>query len=83
MHSPIIKKFHKPIDGVTAGDRIPDEKTRNLLPSGMTGYGLGDSGVGVRVPVRSKISSTLRHPDRFWGPHSFLPKKSRVLFSRG
>jgi hypothetical protein len=29
-----------------------------------TGYGLDDRGVGVRVPVRSKIFSSPRRPDR-------------------
>jgi hypothetical protein len=37
-----------------------------------TGYGLGDGGVGVRVPVGSIISFSPRRPDRPWGqsqPH--------------
>jgi hypothetical protein len=33
-----------------------------------TGYGLDDRRVGVRVPVRSRISSAPRRPDRLWGP---------------
>jgi hypothetical protein len=33
----------------------------------VTGYGLDDRGVGVRVPVGSRIFFP-RHPDRFWGP---------------
>jgi hypothetical protein len=33
-----------------------------------TGYGLEDGGFGVRVPVGSRIFSSQRHPDRFWGP---------------
>jgi hypothetical protein len=33
-----------------------------------TGYGLDDRGVGVWVPVRSRIFSSLRRPDRLWTP---------------
>jgi hypothetical protein len=33
-----------------------------------TGYGLNDSGVGVRVPVGSRNFSSPRRPDRLWGP---------------
>jgi hypothetical protein len=32
-----------------------------------TGYGLDDRGVGVRVPVGSRIFSSPRRPDRLWG----------------
>jgi hypothetical protein len=32
-----------------------------------TGYGLDDRGVGIRVPVESRIFSTLRRPDQLWG----------------
>jgi hypothetical protein len=32
-----------------------------------TGYGLDDRGVGVRVPVESRIFSSPRRPDRLWG----------------
>jgi hypothetical protein len=34
----------------------------------MTGYGLQDREVGVRVPVGSRIFSSPRRPDRLWGP---------------
>jgi hypothetical protein len=33
-----------------------------------TGYGLDDRWVGVRVPVRSTIFSSPRHPGWLWGP---------------
>jgi hypothetical protein len=36
-----------------------------------TGYGLDDRGVGVRVPVGSRIFSS-RRPDRLWGPTNLL-----------
>jgi hypothetical protein len=35
-------------------------------------YWLDDRGVGVRVSVGSKIFSSLRRPDRLWGPFSLL-----------
>jgi hypothetical protein len=42
-----------------------------------TGYGFDDRGVGVRVPVVSRIFSSLRRPDQFWGPLSLLSNGSR------
>jgi hypothetical protein len=35
-----------------------------------TGYGLGDRGVRVRIPVGSRILYFPRRPDRLWGPSS-------------
>jgi hypothetical protein len=37
-----------------------------------TGYGLDDRGVGVRVPVGSRIFCSPLRPDRLWGPHNNL-----------
>jgi hypothetical protein len=37
-----------------------------------TGYGLDDWGVGVRLPVRSRIFTFLFSPDRLWGPSCLL-----------
>jgi hypothetical protein len=48
-----------------------------------TGYGLDDRGVGVRVPVGSRIFSSSCGPDRFWGPPSLLSNGYRRLFPRG
>jgi hypothetical protein len=42
--------------------------SRNSVLGIAAGYGLDDRGVGVRVPVRSRIFSSPRHPDRLWGP---------------
>jgi hypothetical protein len=48
-----------------------------------TGYGLDDRGVGVRVPVGSRIFSSLYRPDRFWCPPSLLCNGYRGLFPWG
>jgi hypothetical protein len=37
-----------------------------------TGYGLGERGVGVRVPIGSRILSSPRRRDQLWGPPSLL-----------
>jgi hypothetical protein len=47
-----------------------------------TGYGLDARGVGVRVPVGSRIFSSPLRPDRLWGPSSLLASYGR-LFPRG
>jgi hypothetical protein len=38
----------------------------------VAGYGLEDRGVGVRVPVLSRILTPPYRPDRLWGPLSLL-----------
>jgi hypothetical protein len=45
--------------------------SRDSSVSIVTGYGLEDRGVGVRVPIGSRISSS-PCPDRFWDPPSLL-----------
>jgi hypothetical protein len=47
-----------------------------------TGYEL-DRGAGVRVPVESRIFSSLRRPDRLWGSPNLLSNEFRGLFQRG
>jgi hypothetical protein len=46
------------------------------------GYGLDDRGVGVPVPVGSKISSSPPRPDRLWGPPGLLSNGCRRLLTR-
>jgi hypothetical protein len=45
---------------------------RHSVVGTATGYGLDDRGIGVRVPVGSRIFSSPRRPDRLWGPPSLL-----------
>jgi hypothetical protein len=48
-----------------------------------TGYGPDDRGVGVRVPVGSRIFSSPRRPGQFWCSLSLLSNGYRGLFPRG
>jgi hypothetical protein len=54
-----------------------------IAQSVSTGYGLDDRGVGVRVPVGSRIFSSSSRPDRLCGTPNLLSSGYRVLFSPG
>jgi hypothetical protein len=49
----------------------------------VTGYGLDDKGVGVRVLVELNISSSPRHPEQLWNPLSLLSNGYQGLFPWG
>jgi hypothetical protein len=48
-----------------------------------TAYGLDDRGVGVQVPVGSRMFSSQLRPDQLWGPPSFLSNMYRGALSPG
>jgi hypothetical protein len=48
-----------------------------------TAYGLDDWGVGVQVPVGSRIFSSPHCPDRLWGPPNLLSNGYQGSFPRG
>jgi hypothetical protein len=48
-----------------------------------TGYGLDDRGVGVRVPVRSRIFSSPCRPDRLWDPPNLISNGYLGLIPQG
>jgi hypothetical protein len=57
--------------------------SRDSAVSIATGHGLDDGEVTVRVPIESRIFSSPRHPDQFWGPPSLLSNGYWGLFLRG
>jgi hypothetical protein len=73
--------------------RVPDEvdffnlpnssRSRDSVVGIATSYGLDDRGVGVRIPVRSRIFSSPDRPDRLWGPPNLLSNGYRGLVPRG
>jgi hypothetical protein len=48
-----------------------------------TGYGLNVRGVGVRVPVWSRMFSSPRRPYRLWGPPNLLSNVYRGVKQQG
>jgi hypothetical protein len=47
-------------------------RSRDSVVGIATCYGLDNRGVGVRVPVGSRIFSSPYRPDRLWGPLNLL-----------
>jgi hypothetical protein len=57
--------------------------SRDSAVSIVTGYGLDDRGVGVRIPVGSRIFSSPQHPEWLWDPPSLLSNGYQGLFPWG
>jgi hypothetical protein len=49
----------------------------------VTGYGLDNQGVGIRVTVGARILTSISHRDRLWGTPSLLFNGHQGLFPRG
>jgi hypothetical protein len=65
---PPLAYVNKPKIPVTS----EDVGSKDSIVDIATGYGLDDQGVGVQVPVGSRIFSSPCRPDRLWGPPSLL-----------
>jgi hypothetical protein len=59
---------------------LTEIRSRDSAVGIATGYGLDDRGVGVRVPVGSRIFSSPRSPHRLCGTPSLLSNGYRGLF---
>jgi hypothetical protein len=74
----LCKPLHRSLRGEWTPGTVPPEssfwsafrrlRSRDGAVCIATGYGLDDRGVGVRVPVESRILFSPRRPDRLWGP---------------
>jgi hypothetical protein len=59
------------------------QKIRDSIVGIATSYGLDDRRVWVRALIWSRIFSSPRRPERFWGSPSLLANGYRRLFPRG
>jgi hypothetical protein len=86
MNTPGLSSERTPLNDKTTAVKT---KTKMRAPDGMglvgiaTGYGLDDQGVGVRVPVVSRIFTSPYRPDRLWGSPNLLYNGYRGLFPGG
>jgi hypothetical protein len=64
-------------------NHVISDRSRDSVVGIVTGYRLDDQGVGVRVPVGSRIFSSPSHPDWLWGPSKLPFNGYWGLFPRG
>jgi hypothetical protein len=78
LYHPILFKIHFNIIHLPTSRR-----SRDSVVGISIGYGLDDRGVWVRVPVRERIFSSPRRPDRLCGPRNLLSNGYRSALSPG
>jgi hypothetical protein len=61
---------------------LPLPRNRDSVVGMATGYGLEDRGVGVRVPVESRIFFSPSRQDRLWAQTNLLSNEYRRLLPR-
>jgi hypothetical protein len=76
-----LQDGHKPIHNYLALNYHC--RSRDSVIGIATGYGLDDRGVGIRVPVGSRIFSSPRCPDRLRSSPSLLSKEYQGSFPGG
>jgi hypothetical protein len=77
IHTQSFTYIHSPVIIIIIIIIIIISGSRDSSVGVATGYRLDGRGVGVRVPVGSRILSSPRRPDRLWGPPSLLSNAYR------
>jgi hypothetical protein len=77
------KRIHSAEHNISRGGTVWEAYVQYMWGAVIvTGYGLDDRGVGVRVPVGARIVSSPQGPDRLWGPPSLLSNGYHGLLRR-